>query len=190
MQIDLDGRTLRLHGDRTPLVDAGLTALIANGAIHHETGAAPDILLVSLPLLPCDDLDTRPLIAAARRDGEAMLTRGMGRILFIVSTAAGIPIRRHPEYSVEMAATVAAMRGLAMRFGPSVLVNALGVGPIGTPLLAGDTAMLEHASVKRAGTIQEVIAALLFLCDPLNSYTTGQLLSVDGGWSAGYARNF
>ena len=26
--------------------------------------------------------------------------------------------------------------------------------------------------------------------DPLNTYTTGQMLSVDGGWTAGYGRNF
>ena len=38
--------------------------------------------------------------------------------------------------------------------------------------------------------LDEVVAAALFLCDPANTYTTGQLLSVDGGWTAGYARNF
>lgn len=61
---------------------------------------------------------------------------------------------------------------------------------MGEPLLAGDPAMLGHASVKRPGTVAEVADTALFFCDPLNSYTTGQLLSVDGGWSAGYGRNF
>ena len=51
-------------------------------------------------------------------------------------------------------------------------------------------ALLGHASVPRAGTIDEVAAAALFFCDPLNSYTTGQMLAVDGGWMAGYGRNF
>ena len=36
----------------------------------------------------------------------------------------------------------------------------------------------------------EAVAAALFFCDPLNSYTTGQMLGVDGGWAAGYGRNF
>jgi NAD(P)-dependent dehydrogenase (short-subunit alcohol dehydrogenase family) len=38
--------------------------------------------------------------------------------------------------------------------------------------------------------VDEVVATLLFFCDPLNSYTTGQLLTVDGGWAAGYGRSF
>jgi NAD(P)-dependent dehydrogenase (short-subunit alcohol dehydrogenase family) len=43
---------------------------------------------------------------------------------------------------------------------------------------------------KRGGTVQEMTDTLLFFCDPLNTYTTGQMLAVDGGWSVGYARNF
>ena len=42
----------------------------------------------------------------------------------------------------------------------------------------------------RAGTVDEVVAAVLFFCDPGNSYTTGQMLAVDGGWMAGYGRTF
>ena len=42
----------------------------------------------------------------------------------------------------------------------------------------------------RPGPLAEVVAAVLFLCDPANTYTTGQLLAVDGGWMAGYGRNF
>ena len=190
MQIDLNGRTVQLHGDKTPLIAAGLAAIVANGATLDDKQTAPDLLLVSLPLLPRDDVDTSSLVTAARTTGEAMYARGSGRIVFIMSAVAGIPMRRHPGFSVEMAATLTAMRALAMTLGPAVLVNALGVGPIGAPLLGGDAAMLGHASVARPGTVEEVVAALLFLCDPLNSYTTGQLLSVDGGWSAGYARNF
>jgi NAD(P)-dependent dehydrogenase (short-subunit alcohol dehydrogenase family) len=190
MQIDLDGRTVQLRGDNNPLVSAGLAALVANGATLDDTMTAPDLQLVSLPLLPRDDVDAGSLVAAARTTGEAMRVRGSGRIVFIMSAVAGVPMRRHPKFSVEMAATLTAMRAFAMTLGPAVLVNALGVGPIGAPLLGGDAAMLSHASVERPGTIEEVVAALLFLCDPLNSYTTGQLLSVDGGWSAGYARNF
>ena len=73
-----------------------------------------------------------------------------------------------------------------MTLAPNVLVNAVGVGMIqaaGT-LVAGDPAFLRHAAVPRAGTVAEVAAAVLFFCDPCNSYTTGQLLAVDGGWMA------
>ena len=116
--------------------------------------------------------------------------RSSGRIVFVLSAAAEMPMRRHSDFSVQLAPVVATMRTLAMQLGPKVLVNAVGVGAIGTPLVAGDPAMLGHASVKRPGTIGEVVDAVLFFCDPLNTYTTGQMLSVDGGWSAGYGRSF
>ena len=74
-----------------------------------------------------------------------------------------------------------------------MLINAVGVGTIVDErgeVVAGDSGFLRHASVPRAGTIAEVAAAVLFFCDPLNSYTSGQMLAVDGGWMAGYGRNF
>ncbi len=85
---------------------------------------------------------------------------------------------------------LATVRTMAMQLGPKVLVNAVGVGAVGEPLLAGDAAMLDHASVKRPASVAEITDTVLFFCDPLNTYTTGQMLSVDGGWSAGYGRNF
>jgi NAD(P)-dependent dehydrogenase (short-subunit alcohol dehydrogenase family) len=102
-----------------------------------------------------------------------------------------MPMRRHPRFSMESASTFAGMRALAMEFGPKVLVNAVGFGLIEhDTVISGDKAMLSHAPVSRAGNLDEAVAAVLFLCDPMNSYTTGQMLVVDGGWTAGYGRNF
>lgn len=192
MQIELNGALVELCGHSNEVTGAALQALAANGAqiaTSAQTGL-PDILLVSLPLLPRDGVDAFPLLAAASSTGEAMLARGSGRILFLLSAAAGMPMRRHPGYSAQMAAALAGMRTLAMQAGPKVLVNAVGVGAIGEPIIAGDPGMLGHASVKRPGTIAEIVDTVLFFCDPMNTYTTGQMLSVDGGWSAGYGRNF
>jgi NAD(P)-dependent dehydrogenase (short-subunit alcohol dehydrogenase family) len=86
------------------------------------------------------------------------------------------------------------MRGLAMRFGPQVLVNAVGAGAIvdeaSGSFVAGAQAMLSHVPTGQPGAICDLVDAVLFLCDPMNSYMTGQVLTVDGGWSAGYGRNF
>jgi len=75
-----------------------------------------------------------------------------------------------------------------MASGPAVQVNAVAVGRIDET--AGDAAMLTHVPLGRAGTAADVAHAVLFLVDPLNSYTTGQSLAVDGGWTTGYGRNF
>ena len=185
MRIDLTGHELRRIGAPTPVSEAAEAALRANGAV--TTGAPPSLLLVSLPLLPSDPVDVGPVLAEAEAAAEALPT---GRLIFLLPAAAGLPMRRHPAFSAAMASALATMRTLAMRRAPDVLVNAVGAGAIGEPLVAGDPAMLGHASLGRPGTVAEVVAAVLFLADPMNSYTTGQMLSVDGGWSAGYARSF
>jgi NAD(P)-dependent dehydrogenase (short-subunit alcohol dehydrogenase family) len=187
MQIELNGQTVALIGENNAIAGAALKALKANGGVESNT---PDMLIVSLPLLPVDGLEVRPLLAAARKAAERMAAADGGRILFLVSAIAGMPMRRHADFSAAVGSVQAGMRTLAMEFGPKVVVNALGVGAVGAPLAAGDEAMLSHASIKRAGTIEEVVDAVLFFCDPMNTYTTGQLLSVDGGWMAGYGRHF
>ncbi len=185
----LDGLTLAVHGDEAPVLAGVRAALLAEGA-RSETAGLPDLMLLGYPLLPGSGGDA--LLPRARRTAEAMAERGSGRILFLLPALAGLPARRHPDWSAGAAAMLAGMRGLAMSFGPAVLVNAVGVGTIadGETIVAGDAGFLRHAAPPRAGTIAEVAAAALFFCDPLNSYTSGQMLAVDGGWMAGYGRNF
>lgn len=190
MRIELQNTFIELRGEQNPIAEAVLDALRSNGATVGAVAPVPDILVVSLPLLPVAGYDPTAQLQAARTTGEAMFARGSGRVLFLVSAAAGMPMRRHPEFSVAMAGVLATVRTMAMQLGPKVLVNALGVGAVGEPLQAGDAAMLGHASVKRPGSVAEIADTALFFCDPRNSYTTGQLLAVDGGWSAGYGRSF
>jgi len=194
MEIDLAGAAITLDGETNPIVDAVLAALRANGG-HVVEGvpprAAADILLISCPLRPGTKAgDPRSLYADARKAAVTMTERG-GRIIFLISAVAGMPMRRHPRFSMENASILAGMRALAMEFGPRILVNAVGFGAVeDDTIVSGDKAMLSHTPVGRAGSIDEAVAAVLFFCDPLNSYTTGQMLGVDGGWAAGYGRNF
>ena len=194
MEIDLNGATVALDGDSNPVAEAAIAALLANGGILVEgsDARAADILLMSCPLRPGNVAgDPRSLYADARKAAVTMTERGSGRIVFLLSATAGMPMRRHPRFSMENASILAGMRTLAMEFGPKVLVNAVGVGVVeDETMVSGDKAMLSHTPVGRAGSIEEAVAAVLFFCDPLNTYTTGQMLGVDGGWTAGYGRNF
>jgi NAD(P)-dependent dehydrogenase (short-subunit alcohol dehydrogenase family) len=191
MQIELAGAGVALEGDENPIAEAALAALLANGGLPARQKTA-DVLLVSCRLLPDPaGMDIRGKLQTTRQAAATMAARGRGRILFLLSAIAGMPMRRHPDFSAENAGLVGGMRTLAMEFGPSVLVNAVGLGLIGEGhTISGDAAQLSHVPLGRPGTVAEAVAAVLFLCDPANSYTTGQLLSVDGGWTAGYGRNF
>jgi len=192
VRVALDGKSLVVAGDRNAIVALAEERLVASGAhlLAPDDAAVPDILIVSFPVLPAEDPETGPQHEIAERMAAAMAGRGQGRIVFLLSAMAAMPMRRHPGYAVGQAAALARMRGLAMRFAPAVLVNAVGVGAIGAPLVAGDAAMIGHTALGRAGTALDVAETVLFLCDPANTYLTGQMLSVDGGWSAGYGRNF
>ena len=194
MEIDLEGVLVTLDGDSNLIAEAALAALLANGGqlVEGSHAREADILLMSCPLRPGTTTgDPRSLYADARRAAVTMTERGSGRIVFLLSATAGMPMRRHPRFSMENASILAGMRTLAMEFGPKVLVNAVGVGAVeDETMVSGDKAMLSHTPVGRAGSIEEAVAAVLFFCDPLNTYTTGQMLGVDGGWTAGYGRNF
>ncbi|WP_246093892.1 MULTISPECIES: SDR family oxidoreductase [Mesorhizobium] len=194
MEIDLDGAAIALDGDSNLIAEAALAALQANGGrlVEGSHAREADILLMSCPLRPGTVAgDPRSLYADARKAAVTMTERGSGRIVFLLSATAGMPMRRHPRFSMENASILAGMRTLAMEFGPKVLVNAVGVGAVeDETMISGDKAMLSHTPVGRAGSIEEAVAAVLFFCDPLNTYTTGQMLCVDGGWMAGYGRNF
>jgi len=183
IEVDLSGKTFRLLGARDAVSDAIAAALLANGAKPGEGRA--DLLVVAAPLLP-------DAAAAVRAPDVASGLAPNGRLVFVLSALAGLPSRRHGDYSATMAAALARMRSLAMQLGPDILVNAVGAGYIaaGAEALAGDPQMLGHTALGRAGRLGDIVNAVLFLCDPANSYTTGQMLNVDGGWSAGYGRNF
>ena len=50
--------------------------------------------------------------------------------------------------------------------------------------------MIAHIPLGRPAESREIAVAALFLADPDNSYMNGHILTVDGGWTAGYAREF
>jgi NAD(P)-dependent dehydrogenase (short-subunit alcohol dehydrogenase family) len=50
--------------------------------------------------------------------------------------------------------------------------------------------MLDHVPLGRPATVDEIAVGCLFLADPENSYMNGHILTIDGGWTAGYSRDF
>jgi len=190
MQIDLSGKTARIAGADHPISAALGDRLTGCGARLVPAGPA-DVLILSAPLLEAAGFDWDGLADTARTEGAAMKARGGGRIVFLLSASAGLPVRRQPDLSARMAGLGVLMRTLAMSLAPEVAVNAMGAGAIGGDALCSGTAeMIGHASVGRAGTVREACDVALFLCDPDNGYLTGQLLCADGGWGAGYGRSF
>ena len=94
-------------------------------------------------------------------------------------------------------------KAMALELGPhGILVN--GVAP-GSTLTAGTEKLfygadgkfhdnvqhfMDHVPLARPATTDEIAVGVLFLADPENSYMNGHILTIDGGWTAGYHRDF
>src|SRR5205823_9654143 len=126
-----------------------------------------------------------------------------GRIINIASIAGLVPLRLQCAYVAAKAGVVNLTRAMAIELGEDgILVNAVAPGSTltdGTRKLFYDDdglfhesakRMLDHVPLGRPGTVDEIAVAALFLADPENSYMNGHVLTVDGGWTAGYTRDF
>jgi NAD(P)-dependent dehydrogenase (short-subunit alcohol dehydrogenase family) len=135
--------------------------------------------------------------------GQVMTRQGGGRIINIASIAGLVPLRLQCAFVAAKAGLVNLTKAMALELGPrGVLVNGIAPGSIlteGTRQLfyapdgqfhANMQRMLDHVPLGRPGTSEEVAHAALFLAAPESSYVNGHILTVDGGWTAGYTRDF
>jgi NAD(P)-dependent dehydrogenase (short-subunit alcohol dehydrogenase family) len=122
--------------------------------------------------------------------GGRMLAAGGGAVVSVASLAAEVVTGAPVHYSAAKAALVQMTRVLAVRWAPTVRVNAVGPAYIRTELTASwlDDAsnlqwVLDRTPAGRIGEVSDVASAVVFLASPDASYITGQHLLVDGGWS-------
>lgn len=149
------------------------------------------------------DVDLTGLFEVSRTAARVMKAQRSGRIINIASIVGLVPLRLQCAYVAAKAAVVNLTKGMALELGPhGILVNGIAPGSILTEgtrqLFYGPDGsfkdsvqqMLAHVPLGRPGTGDEIAVGVLFLADPENSYTHGHILTVDGGWTAGYAREF
>ena len=118
--------------------------------------------------------------------GTRMAAGDGGSIINISSAGAVHPRPGILPYAAAKAGLNALTVGLAHTFGPSVRVNAIMAGTFLTDVSkAWDMeAFAERAqgfAMKRGGEPHEIVGAALYLASDLSSYTTGSILTVDGG---------
>jgi NAD(P)-dependent dehydrogenase (short-subunit alcohol dehydrogenase family) len=118
--------------------------------------------------------------------GERMAEGRGGTIVNISSVAATEPYPGALPYAAAKAGLNALTAGLAHSFGPQVRANAVMAGPFLTDVSDGwdmDAVgpRLARAALGRAGHPDEIVGAVLYFAGSASSFTTGAVLTVDGG---------
>ncbi|BCP51954.1 beta-ketoacyl-ACP reductase [Kaistia sp. 32K] len=145
-------------------------------------------------------IDLDGLFLMSRRALEPMLAAGEGgRVINIASVVGLAAMRLQSPFVAAKAGIIHLTRSMALELGAKgVLVNAIAPGSIMTEATkalfygaegkfqAKTQAFMEHIPLGRPGTPEEIAEAVLFLAAPESSYINGQILAVDGGWTAGY----
>jgi NAD(P)-dependent dehydrogenase (short-subunit alcohol dehydrogenase family) len=122
--------------------------------------------------------------------GEAMKKRGRGAIVNVSSTGAIRPTEDIIPYAAAKAGLNAMTAGLAGALGPEVRVNCIMPGPFMTDISTHwDHDAFASAArtfpLRRGGRPEEIVGAALYLAGDAASFTTGTIITVDGGaqWS-------
>ena len=145
-------------------------------------------------------IDLDGLFLVSRRALQPMLAGGRGgRIVNIASVVGLAAMRLQSPFVAAKAGIVHLTRSMALELGPQgISTNAVAPGSIMTELtkqlfygedgkFAGKTqAFMQHIPLGRPGTTEEIAEAVLFLSSPASAYINGQVLAVDGGWTAGF----
>ena len=109
-----------------------------------------------------------------------------GCIVNIVDIHAYRPLKRHPIYSMAKAGLVMLTKALACELGPEIRVNAVAPGAILWPETDMDEVtkqrIINRTFLKRQGSPEHIARAVLYLIRDAE-YTSGQVLTVDGGRS-------
>jgi len=188
-QVDLT-RPDQVEATAQALVDGGRTVdVLVNNAGGISSG--PSDRLDELADLWRRDFDGNVLTTVLLTEAlRPYLRRPGGRVIAISSVAA---FRGAGSYGAAKAALHAWMYGLSAELAADgVTVNVVAPGFIPDTRfwdgrLTQDMydARVGTIPMARAGTPEEVAAAVRYLAGPDSGYTTGQILQVNGGWVTG-----
>ena len=165
---------------------------VNNAGISLETG----------PLADCDGEKLRQMLQTnvlgvfwcMKHEIQQMLKQGSGAIVNLASIAGINGMLYASTYAATKHAVVGLTKSAALDYATkNIRINAVAPGAIRTNIILqqmgvgmyDENKVIEMFPVKRMGNPQEIANGIVWLCSDESSYTTGHILAIDGGFSAG-----
>lgn len=167
-------------------------------------------VLVNAAVVPSTEADHKPLqdyddelwlkvintqmtgvFYASKPAAAQMVAQGEGGSIINVASAVGLePIKMQVAYVAASAGVFNFTKAMALELGPkNIRVNAVAPGAIeGEAYIDG---LVSHAAGRKAGRPEDVAAMVCMLADDsVSASVSGAVITVDGAYTAGYARDF
>jgi NAD(P)-dependent dehydrogenase (short-subunit alcohol dehydrogenase family) len=180
-------------GEAFTAVDAawgGLDLLVNNAGVSANR---PTLALPHDEWRRAIDINLNGVFYAAQEAGRRMVAQGGGSIVNIASIYGEVAAPQRAAYCASKAAVAMLTKVLAIEWAAhGVRVNAVAPGYVETALtteLVRDgrldlAAMERRTPMGRLGQPADIANAVQFLASEQAAYVTGQVLGVDGGWTA------
>ena len=147
----------------------------------NDTGDWDKVIAVNL----------RGVFLTGREVMKGMIARNYGKIINIASVAALAGCMGMPSYNASKGGVVSLTRSQAMDgVEHGITANCICPGVFSSEMTEGfvggcvDDSACGSTPMKRIGREGELNGALIYFASDASSYTTGQFIAVDGGWTS------
>jgi 3-oxoacyl-[acyl-carrier protein] reductase len=174
----------------TAFVEAVQTQFGPVGILVNNAGVTRDNLLARMKDEEWDDIQAtnlKSVFALSRAVLRGMMKARSGRIVNVTSVVGHMGNAGQANYAAAKAGVLGFSKSLAREVGSrNITVNCVAPGFIETDMtrsLAAEQVkkLVEIVPLGRLGRVEDVAAAVLFLCSPQAGYITGATLHVNGG---------
>jgi 3-oxoacyl-[acyl-carrier protein] reductase len=205
LELDVTDRVAITRTVSEAIAAAGRIDILVNNA-GIGVRAADRLTVDAFPVEAWDEMlavDLTGVFLMSRAVSARMKETGGGRIINIASVLGLVPMRLQSSYVTAKAGVVNLTRSMALELAPfGILVNGIAPGSTATKGWSdwisdakseaqdAHQRLMSHIPLGRPASTDEIASGALFLAAPESSYITGHILVIDGGWTAGFARDF